>query len=127
MERFPFELDRSKHLYCSKDCLANDLKERMVGEKNHNWRGGHEDYRGENWNEQRLKALDRDGYLCQECGQNNLITKLAVHHKIPYRFYDGNYIRANDLKNLITLCNSCHSSQESHYWLEVPLRFRHLI
>jgi 5-methylcytosine-specific restriction endonuclease McrA len=85
-------------------------EERILrGEKNPNWRGGSIDYRGPNWKEQRSKALSRDRNSCQRCGVSQV---LNVHHKIPYETF-SDYREANDLDNLITLCQKCHGI--AHY------------
>lgn len=49
----------------------------------------------------RLIALRRDNYTCQQCHRANI--QLQVHHIIP-----TNQNGADDLNNLITLCLSCH-------------------
>ena len=51
----------------------------------------------------RAHALDRDKYTCQCCGKKH--TRLEVHH-IIYRSNGG----SDDLDNLITLCEDCHSN-----------------
>lgn len=53
----------------------------------------------------RIKALERDGFKCQECGKKDV---LDVHH------IDGKGStfpvpeQNNSIENLITLCRSCH-------------------
>jgi predicted HNH restriction endonuclease len=37
---------------------------------------------------------------------------LHVHHIRPYKEFNGNYWEANDLRNLITLCYTCHHKVE---------------
>lgn len=60
------------------------------------------------WKAQRLLALKRDNSTCQLCGSTK---NLVVHH------LDGsgdlpNYQPANNkLKNLQTLCKSCHPAK----------------
>jgi 5-methylcytosine-specific restriction endonuclease McrA len=84
------------------------------------WTGGCQTWRGPNWNEQSEKARERDGYCCQSCGitQSELGKKLDVHHIRPFRkfgfipYKNKNYIQANQLDNLITLCPSCHQKTE---------------
>lgn len=78
---------------------------------------------GTNWDEQRQKALDRDGYACQSprCSitdEDHLAQfgeELHVHH-IPRKHYiaeNGELLeqRANELSNLIALC-----AQHHHRW-----------
>ena len=53
------------------------------------------------WQRVRLQALERDGFICQECHERKEF--MEVHHKIP-RKMGGLDI----LDNLITLCRKCH-------------------
>lgn len=90
---------------------VRDVHVRYAGERNGNWKGGYEPYYGPNWLSQRMKAFRRDNFQCCECGKNGV--KLDVHHKIPFRFFGRqNYIEANRLSNLITLCMKCHRKAE---------------
>ena len=79
---------------------------------------------GPNWRSQRKKALERDGFRCRMCGAaGDDITPgsvtLHVHHKRPFREYhyekgvNENYLDANKLENLATLCPSCHRQAEA--------------
>ncbi len=73
---------------------------------------------GPNWRKQREKALERDNYTCQVCGATQMETVLHVHHKRPFRDFsyvrgeNDNYLDANELHNLVTLCPSCHRRAE---------------
>jgi 5-methylcytosine-specific restriction endonuclease McrA len=81
---------------------------------------------GENWPNQRLKALRRDDFTCQKCGHEGKQVgrrkrwTVAVHHKVKIKNFastrDGtiDYERANDLSNLITLCPKCHRVADGH-------------
>lgn len=51
----------------------------------------------------RAHALDRDNYTCQCCGKKHV--RLEVHH-IIFRSKGG----SDELDNLITLCEKCHSA-----------------
>lgn len=113
----PSMIGRYPHLFCSNRCKYKWMSENLSGENNPSWRGGYIDNRGENWQIQRVKALDRDGYICQNCGS---IENLDVHHIVPYRYFDD-YIEANDLDNLITFCHSCHMGVENHFTKEICL------
>jgi hypothetical protein len=60
------------------------------------------------WKEIREKCFKRDKYTCKRCGKRNSQGKnLSAHHIIP-REEEGE----NILKNLVTLCNSCHDFVE---------------
>lgn len=86
--------------------------------------------RGPNWEEQAARARERDQYRCCCCGitQKKLGKTLQVHHIVPfwrYRYIRGkneNYLRANRLSNLITLCGKCHLGVEAAQ-VSVQLRF----
>jgi len=74
---------------------------------------------GPNWQTQRAKALERDGRRCQICGAGGDSITLHVHHKRPFREFsyvrdvNENYLDANKLENLVTLCPSCHRQAEA--------------
>lgn len=67
---------------------------------------GYKNYRGEDWEIQRKKCLERDNYTCRKCQK----PAKNSHHIIPYR-----YSKDNSLKNLITLCKRCHTKEENQY------------
>ena len=80
-------------------------------EENPNWRGGisFEPYSTEWTRELKERIRDRDGHICQMCGARGK----HVHHV--------DYDKKNcDSKNLVTLCNSCHSKTNFNreYWVE---------
>lgn len=87
------------------------------GEDHPAWKGGHEEYYGANWPEQREKALERDGHECCVCGMGpdrhteEFGHALHVHHIIPVSNFDD-YQAQNELQNLITLCLYCHRKCE---------------
>ncbi|GGK79511.1 hypothetical protein GCM10009067_34780 [Haloarcula sebkhae] len=107
---------------------------RPVGPDHHNWKEqpGHEwrEY-GDNWDEQRQKALERDDYTCQTPGcewtqedhREAFKRGLHVHHIRPLSAFgvDENEVdfeRANRLENLVTVCAEHH-----HLWERAsPLR-----
>jgi ribosomal protein S27AE len=71
------------------------------------------DYYGPNWDSVRREAIIRDGKECKRCGMRREAHKekygqdLHVHHITPLREI-GNYLEANKLQNLETLCARCH-------------------
>jgi len=101
--------------FCSLDCLGKHNADVRSGEDSPRWRGGHKDYYGPNWDEQRQKRLEQDGFQCLNCGTED---ELIVHHVTPYREYvndDGtvNYEEAHRIGNLRTYCRTCHAKIEN--------------
>lgn len=67
--------------------------------------GFYNQFRGPDWELQRLRTLSRDKGKCKKCnGKKDLV----VHHKVAYR-----KTKNNNLKNLVTLCRSCHAVIEN--------------
>ncbi len=71
--------------------------------------------RGPNWSQMRKRARERDGYRCQHCGAPEREgQEHDVHHLRPFREFgyrpgeNDNYLAANQLNNLVTLCRACH-------------------
>jgi len=84
------------------------------GENSPTWLGGCEPYRGESWRYARRAARQRDNQ-CADCGKtpDELGRALDVHHIIPFRnFGRDRHLEANDLSNLVSLCNICHLKRE---------------
>lgn len=94
--------------YCSETCKGP----RIAETKGSIYRGGPYRPYGSNWNAQARKARLRDGQTCQDCGLHQIRPKLDVHHLIARRLYGGDFDRANDLTNLVTLCRPCHTIRE---------------
>lgn len=64
-------------------------------------------YKSREWKNLRLRALERDHYLCVECKKRGIITPAnTVHHIKPLRIDPKN---AEDLSNLETVCRACHN------------------
>ena len=87
------------------DTLISDLQEQ------NSWNSAPNQY-GENWNTQRNLARKRDDYTCQLCGAKETDRAHDVHHMTPFRTFNS-FQEANQLKNLITLCHTCHKKVES--------------
>jgi DEAD/DEAH box helicase domain-containing protein len=75
---------------------------------------------GPSWKESRDAALERDGFVCRQCGApQRLDRNHDVHHLRPFRdfgYQAGENRRdqeANELENLITLCSACHHRAEA--------------
>jgi hypothetical protein len=91
----------------------------QFGKDNPCWKGGHEKYRGPNWEEAKSKTRKRANNTCEnpECDvtKNKLGKKLDTHHIIPYRYYNSSE-DANKLDNLVLLCPKHHREEESRIW-----------
>jgi 5-methylcytosine-specific restriction endonuclease McrA len=60
-----------------------------------------------------LAVRERDNFTCQVCGlKTNKPGKLHAHH---LESFDTNEELRTDIKNGITLCNSCHNSFHNRY------------
>lgn len=109
------------NLHCSRDCFLELHSERMNGEGNPAWVDGSSRdkrcWRGEDWDEIRLKVYERDEYTCQRCGVDCISRRdyngengdriIQAHHIDPYESPED-----NNLDNLVTLCSSCHTEVE---------------
>lgn len=102
--------------YCSRKCRD----EHRIGPNHPDYiHGNGTNWHGPNWYAKRSKARKRDKYTCQKCGMTESECKatytqpLHVHHKKPFRLFEGDYKAANLLSNLETLCPFCHRTQEA--------------
>ncbi|MBP8226102.1 MAG: HNH endonuclease, partial [Acidovorax sp.] len=66
---------------------------------------------GADWDKRRVRILERDGYLCQECRRQGILKAVGdvkysafVDHIVPK--CDGG---SDDDSNLETLCRACHT------------------
>ena len=113
-----FHLELVKELFGSwidllDDC-GFDAKKRYKGKNHNNWRGGHDDYYGQSWSEQRKRAIERDGYKCRICSRKDFV---QVHHITPKRFWrvDEEHKKMNHERNLISLCPKHHGMLECEF------------
>jgi len=106
---------------CSQECRTKQMKREYSGENHPQYQGGHVEWRGPNWIDQREKALERDDYQCRRCGRDSddIGRNPHVHHRLKIRFFKERYDEpewyelGNDLENLITLCPTCHRTFEN--------------
>lgn len=91
--------------YCTHDCYLDHV-ETIKGEKHPLWVGGRTTYRGKSWPKARAAAAERDKGICQSCDKE-VGPSIPVHHIKPYRLFENDG-GANQLDNLICLCQSCH-------------------
>lgn len=91
----------------------NPMWERC-GEDSPSWAGGKLWWRGKRWDRIKQAVKERDGFVCQHCGISEdcwIIESgqpLQVHHKELYRISKN-----NNMDNLITLCNRCHTKADA--------------
>lgn len=62
------------------------------------------------WIKMRRRIKDRDKWKCRRCGCDLHKRKSNCHHKIPYSIS-----KDNSMKNLETLCISCHIIKEQRF------------
>jgi DEAD/DEAH box helicase domain-containing protein len=101
----PSELSTTGYWLALSDATVGKLIEEGL------WSNAPNDYEP-NWRKQRDLARARDGYRCQVCGLPESDNAHHVHHKIPFRMFETAQ-QANQLANLITVCNSCHRKIET--------------
>lgn len=101
-------------VYCSRICADKAMVGRLsTNPKAYLSRSANPRWRGCNWQRQKRAALQRDGRKCQICRRKKRKgLRIDVHHIRPFREFDGDYVSANQLLNLITLCRSCHAKVE---------------
>lgn len=117
--RWKSQAEAYENNLCSRECANEFHKGRFSGEDNAMWEGGWSpEPFGDNWYEQREKALKRDSYQCQDCGledgqhQQTFGHGLHVHHLTPRSEFDD-LEEANKIDNLVVLCNPCHQRREN--------------
>ena len=62
-------------------------------------------YNSAKWKEIRKEVLERDNYVCQNCGTGE--GRMNVHHKMSGYVDDAMYLKVS-LEYLETLCAPCH-------------------
>ncbi len=77
------------------------------------YKGRQPKYRGVNWREARLAALEIYGWRCVTC-QTDLKAiprGYVVHHHVPFKAFLIEEV-ANATDNLRPMCKSCHAKEE---------------
>ncbi|MFK9119558.1 HNH endonuclease [Peribacillus frigoritolerans] len=110
---------KHKNNFCSHECMGKYYSKQglFAGENSPTYIGSfdrHKKYYGATWHSQRRKARQRDNFTCQTCGitEKNYGQELSIHHKIPFIAFETSE-EANELKNLISLCEPCHRIEHS--------------
>ena len=65
------------------------------------------------WRDTRWKILEKDNWICQECGANLEGRAAHVHHDRMYSGYQDSE-ESNKQENLVSLCKKCHQRVESN-------------
>jgi len=119
--RSPSNIKNGNNKFCSKKCYQIWQKGKIKssrgkpklwlrGSNNPNWKGGKNSINNQIRNSLdykiwRKNILERDNYICQECGISGNKSYLNVHHIKPFSLY---YELRFDNNNAITLCKKCH-------------------
>lgn len=111
--RQPHRVDRSKDHLCSNECKKEWLRRRFSGKNNPRYKERVVIGYGDGWNSQRERCLQRDNHCCQICEatKEELGQDPDVHHIIPFSEFED-HEKANEVKNLVALCRSCHQRWE---------------
>lgn len=105
---------KSKAAQAMSDAWNEERRQRFSGAGNNNWHDGANliPY-GAEWNNGLKEYVrQRDGYICQLCGEQENGRSHDVHHI--------NYVKIdNRPENLVTLCKSCHgqTNYDRDYWI----------
>lgn len=62
-------------------------------------------YHTSEWRQTRQAVLERDGYICQNCGRWAL--NAHAHHETPVSEGGAKF----DMDNIVTLCRECHAAE----------------
>ncbi len=106
------------HKFCSRKCHSLAMSVFPEEMNLQILQTGRKKYYGSNWISQRKRTRKRDEYTCQRCGitEKEYGHELSVHHKTPFVYFET-YLEANQLENLVSLCEPCHRkihSGENH-------------
>lgn len=109
IEVIPSRSKNNKNCYCDVNCMAKHYSETNSGENSPTWKGGKSHHYIGNFFTARKECRKRDNYTCQLCGitEEKYGQQLSVHHIKNYRTFVDK-IEANQLDNLICLCEPCH-------------------
>ena len=107
--RIPSILAKNQRNYCSTECMGRDYENLLLGENNPTWKGGKGHHYTGGFYSQRKLARKRDNYTCQLCGitEEEFGQELSVHHIKNYRCFEDKH-EANNLDNLVSVCEKCH-------------------
>lgn len=96
--------------FCSIECRGEYRTKYQSGDNSPFWVGGAQTKRGRGWQEIRRIIISNQNGNCADCGAHKG-KSLPIHHIKPFRDFQ-NPEEANQLDNLIGLCQSCHMKRE---------------
>jgi DEAD/DEAH box helicase domain-containing protein len=102
----PVELRTTGYWLGLPEDLVTQIRDRGL------WQNDPNQY-GPNWQQQKIRARERDRFHCQICGIPEKGSRHDVHHKVPFRWFTSSE-EANQIDNLITLCPTCHQLAETN-------------
>lgn len=113
----PHRKNKSGIYFCNSKCDTQyRRKVRPLGARRREKMG--KKYYGPNWLKQSRVVRKNAGYKCVKCGvtEDEYGKKMSVHHIRPFVYFDS-YQEANELRNLMCVCEDCHRkihSGENH-------------
>jgi len=109
-------VEQERRKTCSIECSAELHSRTQNGQDHPQWRGGVEMINAvrlllgsDSWDNIAERARERDGRVCQMCGETSDGRRHPVHHIIPINV-GGTHFE----DNLMTLCPSCHKTAETY-------------
>lgn len=98
---------KKKRQFCSITC--SNVGTRLFSAERNIKRGTYKKYYGPSWLSQRRLARERDGFGCQMCKVSEVEygMELSVHHIKPFVLFSSSE-EANQLSNLLSVCEPCH-------------------
>lgn len=105
----PSRYATNKFCYCNSICMAKHYSEIHRGENSPSWKGGISHHYIGDYFSIRRDIRKRDNYTCQRCGitEDEYGKEMSVHHIRKYNLFEDKY-QANEMTNLICLCEKCH-------------------
>ena len=122
-EFYAYDTYADEARFCSQDCYGQYLSETLTEEDHPRYKGDDKLTRppeyGPGWNRaKRSRVRERDGHECVSCGIgaeehiDKYGRRLNVHHESPARGATNPAVY-NAMRNLTTLCVSCHQQEEA--------------
>jgi hypothetical protein len=110
-----WHVNQNTNNFCNHKCFGKWKSNEWTGKNNPAWSGGKYLYYGANWIKIQKYIRKRENHKCKNCNkkEKDLRRFLDIHHIVPFRFFSGNYKKANKESNLVALCENCHKKAEN--------------